>query len=366
MSDKMKNKVLLGIMMILFLGFSVFALGEKDHDISVSEKRRLQSFPQISTESLLSGRFMKEFDKYAVDQFPMRELFRRLNALTVMNIMHQKDKQGLYLFDDVASVMEYPMDENSLSHASAVFRKIYERYLKEQEVHLFFSIIPDKNCYLQDKYDILAMDYPLLVDTMKKETEYMTFIDIRSLLELDDYYDTDPHWKQEKIIDVALLLAEEMGASISGAFDEYVANNAFCGTYCGQSAGLISSEKLRYLSNDIIEKCIVYDYENNRKIPVYDMEKAKGRDPYEFFLSGSLSYITLENPYAETEKELVVFRDSFASSLSPLLVEGYAKITLIDIRYLQSDQLEKLIEFKNQDVLFIYSTSVLNHSETLK
>ena len=66
------------------------------------------------------------------------------------------------------------------------------------------------------------------------------------------------------------------------------------------------------------------------------------------------------------EKELVIFRDSFASALAPLLAEGYAKITLADIRYISPALLGQYLSFDKQDVLFLYSTSVLNHSETLK
>ena len=84
------------------------------------------------------------------------------------------------------------------------------------------------------------------------------------------------------------------------------------------------------------------------------------------FLSGSLSLITIENPNANTEKELILFRDSFSSSLAPLLIPGYAKITMVDIRYIQSDLLDSWIDFDNQDVLFLYSTLVLNHGELLK
>ena len=84
------------------------------------------------------------------------------------------------------------------------------------------------------------------------------------------------------------------------------------------------------------------------------------------FLSGSLSLITIENEKAKTNKELVIFRDSFGSSIAPLFVEGYKKVTLVDIRYIHPDMLEKYIEFNNQDVLFMYSTSVLNNSETIK
>ena len=96
------------------------------------------------------------------------------------------------------------------------------------------------------------------------------------------------------------------------------------------------------------------------------MEKAYGKDPYELFLSGALSLITIENPNATTDKELVIFRDSFGSSIAPLLVEGYAKITLVDIRYISSDIVGNFVDFDNQDVLFLYSTLILNNSVTLK
>lgn len=49
-----------------------------------------------------------------------------------------------------------------------------------------------------------------------------------------------------------------------------------------------------------------------------------------------------------------------------LLAEDYAKITLVDIRYLPVERIGNYIDFKDQNVLFLYSTSVLNHSETLK
>ena len=114
------------------------------------------------------------------------------------------------------------------------------------------------------------------------------------------------------------------------------------------------------------ENCIVYDYENRVENKIYDMEKTTGNDMYEIFLGGSKSLISIENPDAKTDRELVMFRDSFGSSIAPLLAEDYAKITLVDIRYLPVERIGNYIDFKDQDVLFLYSTSVLNHSETLK
>ena len=110
----------------------------------------------------------------------------------------------------------------------------------------------------------------------------------------------------------------------------------------------------------------MYDYENSEYLPVYTLEKAAGNDPYEIFLSGPKSLLRIENPNAETERKLIVFRDSFAASLIPLLAQGYSEITLVDIRYLSPAMLGNFIEFDAQDVLFLYSTSVLNDSSTIK
>jgi hypothetical protein len=128
----------------------------------------------------------------------------------------------------------------------------------------------------------------------------------------------------------------------------------------------VDADRITYLTNDTLANCIVYDHQNGREMSVYDMEKAADRDPYEMFLGGSLAVITIDNPNANTDKELVIFRDSFGSSIAPLLVEGYAKITLLDARYLHQNMIGNFVTFDNQDVLFLHSTSVLNNEIAFK
>ena len=139
----------------------------------------------------------------------------------------------------------------------------------------------------------------------------------------------------------------------------------FYGVYYGQSALLLPAETIYYLTNDVLDSCKVTNHEKGTVGGIYDMDKAAGKDPYEMFLSGALSLITIDNPTYQKDRELIIFRDSFASSIAPLLVEGYSKVTLVDIRYLRADFLDKFIEFNDQDVLFLFSTLVLNNSETL-
>ena len=161
-------------------------------------------------------------------------------------------------------------------------------------------------------------------------------------------------------------LAAAMGADAAADYTEVTLDRPFYGVYSGYAALPLAGETLRYLTNDTIAACRVTNFETGGEGPVYDLEKARGSDPYELFLSGSVSLLTVESPNARTDRELVIFRDSFASSLAPLLLEGYSRVTLVDIRYLSPTQLGRYLTFTDQDVLFLYSTGVLNNSSTLK
>ena len=156
-----------------------------------------------------------------------------------------------------------------------------------------------------------------------------------------------------------------MGVTLTQNYEESVLERDFYGVYCGQSALPLDPESIHYLINDAIRDCTVYDYQNNRTGTVYDMERAMGKDPMKSPLRFSVSDYHGKS-LRQDGRELVLFRDSFGSSIAPLLLSGYSRITLVDIRYIQPDYLGQFIDFENCDVLFLYSSLVLNNSDTLK
>ncbi|MBE6932973.1 MAG: hypothetical protein E7464_06320 [Ruminococcaceae bacterium] len=354
------------LFLLCIFSFSALCIFFPDKAQSEAERRPLKQFPALTVSSITSGRFMSDFEAYALDQFPMRDAFRKAKALTSTKLLAQTDNNGLYEQDGVLCKMEYPMDEDSIAHASQRFRAIYDSYLRDKNVNVYMSVIPDKNAFLAESSGHLSMDYEALYSEMAQQNDFAEFIDIAPTLSIEDYYATDTHWRQEAIVDTAEVLAASMGAEISGKYTTNTLDAPFYGVYAGQYALPTEPDRLCYLTNDTIESYRVYDHENSRAIPVYDPAKADGSDPYEVFLSGPLSLITIENPAADTAKELIVFRDSFGSSIAPLLAEGYRKVTLVDIRYLPSAVLGEYIDFEGQDVLFLYSTLVLNNSSTMK
>ena len=366
MTEKRKNKVIVIMISFMILLFSIMHWLGPDKEFSVSERRKLAQFPELSGETIISGKFMGEFESYAVDQFPLRDGFRGMKTLMSQKIFGQKDQHGIYKSGDHICKMEYPLNPDSLDRVSDRFRYIYNKYMEGTDVKLYFSIIPDKNYFLAESGGYLRMDYEKLFNQMQKNTEYMTYIPLADLLDADDFYKTDIHWRQEKIVDTAERIGAEMGITLHENHEICEIKQPFYGNLSGQYALPTEGEKLCYLTNETLKNCEVFDYENQRRIKVYDMEKAEGRDPYEMFLSGSLALVTVANPKAVSDKELILFRDSFGSSIAPLFAGAYKKITLIDIRYVHPDLLEKYVQFNSQDVLFLYSTLSLNHGEIFK
>ena len=265
-----------------------------------------------------------------------------------------------------AAKLDFPLNTGSVDRAAQRFRYVYDTYLAGTEANVYLSVIPDKGYFLAPASGRPAMDYDALVSRLREGTPEMTYIDLFDRLTLEDYYRTDAHWRQERLSAVARYLAAAMGADAAADYTEVTLDRPFYGVYSGYAALPLAGETLRYLTNDTIAACRVTNFETGGEGPVYDLEKARGSDPYELFLSGSVSLLTVESPNARTDRELVIFRDSFASSLAPLLLEGYSRVTLVDIRYLSPTQLGRYLTFTDQDVLFLYSTGVLNNSSTLK
>ncbi len=366
LTEKVKNRIVVFAAAVFFLGAFIWCLLKPAVPFSESERRSLKTMPSFSVSGFVSGKFMKDFESCSMDQFPMRDSFRTLKSVVALYLLGQKDTGGIYLAEGYASKLEYPMNTASLDNAASRFRHIYEKYLKDRNVKLYLSIIPDKNSVLAGEKGYPAMDYQAFARYLQEKTDYMQYIDIYDCLELADYYKTDTHWRQEKILDVARRLAEGMGISLSEEYMVQTLKTPFYGVYYGQSALPLAPDEICYLESSIFDQCRVFDYETNEEIPVYDMEKAEGRDPYEMFLAGPKSLLRVQNESADTDRRLIIFRDSFGSSIAPLLFEGYSEILLIDIRYLSSELLGNYVEFDNADVLFLYSTLVLNNSETLK
>ena len=356
------------VLTVLWLALIVGAWFGPTNDISDSERRKLAQMPEITVESILTGKFKTKFEDFTLDQFPLRDTFRQLKAFFHYDVLRQGDNNNIYVADGYAAKLEYPLNETSVSSAMDKFDDIYETYLADTGCNIFASVVPDKGLYLAEPNGYPAMDYNALYAAVESGMDWAEFVDISDLLAVSDYYRTDTHWRQERLLSVAKRICETMGVS---AFTEMElttqkVERPFYGVYYGQAALPMEPETMYYQTGEVLENCTVYNFETGKTTAIYDMEKLRSRDLYDIYLSGAAALLEITNPASTTGKELVVFRDSFGSSLIPLLVKDYGRITVIDTRYIAPALLGQYLQFENQDVLFLYSTLILNNSNSLK
>lgn len=353
----MKNKILVVVFIIYISLFSLVSIILPDKEISNSERRKLKDFPEFEFDS----EWISKLDGYLLDHVVFRDEFRSIKANYNYKLLNRLDNNGIYLKNNYIFKSNYPTNKKSINNFIETINKLSNDFSKNNNVYIM--VIPDKNYYL-DSDDFLNIDY----DYIYKEVNKLGFknIEIRDLLELDDYYETDTHWRQEKLDKIV----ERMSKSLKFKYEtiNYKKNSydKFYGVYYGESAINRKPEKLVYLTNNLFDNVTVKYLENDKLNSIYNVDKLDGMDSYDVYLDGASSFIEITNNKATSDKELVIFRDSFGSSLSPLLVNYYKKITVIDNRYISSSYYKDLIKFNNQDILFMYSTLFINESGSLK
>ena len=362
---KRRNLCLLPVA-LLWAVLIAFAWFGPRQAVSDSERRPLAQMPPITMKTVVDGSFMEDFEAFSLDQFPLREPFRRLKALFSTYILGQKDTNGIYLAEGYAAQQEYPLDPDSLAHAADRFTWVYEQYLTDSQV--YFAIVPDKGQYLAEESGHLTLHYGKLNTILRNAMPWATHIDLYNSLDYEDYYRTDTHWRQENLFKAAQTLCEALDVTAPDPADytRRAIDRPFYGVYYGQAALPMEPETMYILESPLLADCTVYDHESGKTLGIYDESRLESRDLYEVFLSGPRSLLTIKNPNAKTQRELIVFRDSFGSAMIPLLLTDYAKVTAVDIRYLHPSLLDRYVDFTGQDVLFLYSTLVLNNSETIK
>lgn len=365
---KLKNILTSAVFLLVLFAFGVGQFLLPDSEISVSERRKLSQAPELTAQTLLSGEYSEDLETYLLDQFPLRDELRRVKAMWQFDVYNQLDNNGIYIVDGSVCKLDKVLNQAQVNAAITNTNKVYETYLQGMNVH--FALVPDKNYYAAETNGYPSMDYEqmeqLLSDGLDRDIQYHGF-DICKDLTLSDYYSTDLHWRQEALESVVANLSAVMDFQMPD-FDAFyqTAYTPFYGAYYGQSALNVDADTLITLSSAATDASIVTGAEFDGEKAVYDESDLDNVDLYDVFLSGAQAILTVTNPNGNTGRELIIFRDSFASSLAPLLLESYDTITLIDLRYVSKELLGQFVEFDDQDVLFLYNTGLVNSGMLLK
>lgn len=254
-------------------------------------------------------------------------------------------------------------DEASVNAFAEKLNTLYTTHMSANKV--YYSVIPDKSYYVRDKFTSFLDHEKMTKQIAPLLNKGIQEVSLTDALDIEDYYATDLHWRQEKLQTVVAKLSTAMGVPVD--WTKLTAQNGgnFIGSY-GRLLDTLSPEPFQYMKSSYTDKATVSLYGQKEPGMVYDTKKLTGNDPYTVFLSELSPLTVIKNPEATQTRRLILFGDSYATSLAPLLLEGYSEITLVDLRFMASSLISEHVDFKDAEVLFLYSAPIVNNSALLR
>lgn len=361
-----------GIFLTILFSVPILFFVLPTEEVSVSERRRLAEFPNMTMKSVLSGSFFRAFDPYTADQFPFRECARSAKAVFRYYVLKRLENHGIYYSGDSAVKREDRFSAPILEKNIEVWNRLAEEVFPDAEI--YYSLIPDKNYFgFAPKADYGTID-DIIARKVSARFRNIPLFDpsggVNRVINLDDYYKTDLHWKHESVHLVAERIANALGTRIDPeeCYRSERIGTLF-GAYAGQSALPSDGDPLVICRSDTTDAAEVHllELQGNSDIPVripgfvYDIERRSDADAYSVYLSGPQAAIEIINRNRDEGKTLLVFRDSFASSLIPYLISGYRAVYVMDLRYLSSGLVANFCPENVDEVLFLYSVGSISN-----
>lgn len=369
-SHKLCDVILCVLFSACIVVFGLWVTLKAPDKLSISERRELSSKPEITYEDLSSGKYFGKYDEYLLDQFPLRDDFRRIKAFAAYYVFGQTDNHGIVMQNGHAVGIETPSEKSVNVFFKRIESLVQNHFAEPGTANIYTTVIPDKMYFLSDGIGYPTIDYDALRARMKRDVPG-TYIDIFDILSADDYYKTDTHWRQEKITDVADALLIGMKNSANEGLSVSETHTPFYGVYYGQSALLLKPDEIACVHSDIIDSASFIRANINttdfEKAEIYDFGKLSGNDGYDFYLGGACTICVIENKLSQSGKTLYLFSDSFGRSLAPLLISGYERIVICDVRYISPTDIFAQVPFvSGSDVLMAYSMTTVDNAVSLR
>lgn len=387
MKEQMIRKwtALLLMGMTLLLMF-IFVISDKK-EFSENENRYLAKFPAFEWGKIRSGEFMEGLESYTADHFPFRDFLMGVKTQTEI-LAGKKEINDIYIAEDGYLIEEYQKPENTERIGNIL--KAFAGELEGEELEIRLMLVPTAVYVYEDKLparaprrnqmetaeqiyeisgieridcsrDLLAWkEFYQGADEAASQTSDGDFCQERGEL----YYRTDHHWTTLGAYVGYTAFCREMGleAVPLEEMDARTAAEDFRGTVYSKAGDYTrKGDVITIYTNPLDRLTVKYVDTDETSDSLYNLEYAGVKDKYSLFLDNLHSLIEIENETADSDRELVLVKDSYANSMVPFLVRHYKKIYVFDTRYYKQGVSEFVKGHPGvTDVLILYNMNTLD------
>ncbi len=368
-SGKGKNIAFSLAFIIIWAGIALLNYVWPNQTFSQAENRSLAAFPQYSLKRLLDGDFMNDMNTYLNDHFLGRQYWVAADSLKEY-ALGKREISGVYIGKN-ALYRHYPNAGMGITLANI---QGINAFAEKYSMPTYFMLVPSSTYVLQERLPKLAPfwdEEAYIEKAYDALNESVKTVDVLSTLALergnDIYYRTDHHWTGHGAYLGYLQLVKALGLpDRSAELEISPVDQSFLGTNHSRTGfPLVSPDTIELYQIGRAERFETYgqvdgEYKTTQHGSMFFPEFLQQKDKYAFFMGRLQPYVTIYTG-ADTDRKLLIFKDSYAHCLAPMLLEDYSEIRLVDLRSLVSDDHGALIEAQRYDeALFLYSTDTFS------
>ena len=385
------------------LCFSVWCLVAPKQTFSENENRALASWPVYSFTALKDGSYMSGVQTYLSDHFPLRDPFMTLKTKYEM-LTGREEINDIYLAKDGYYIEAYKTPKQQKKIITQ-FQKLQDAITTDAKENVRVMLVPTAISTYNAKLPGSAPDRGVLrqVDTMNE-----IYAALPNMQKVDAWSALQAAAAQEKIdrtrasgnADDAQPVAdaEDAGCDTSAATGLYyhtdhhwTTHGAYIGyqAYCG-AAGLspipeadfqktcvttdfhgtifsklhdstVPGDAITLYENPANQLTVSYPDTGEVTDTLYNRDYLAQKDKYSMFLNNLHPLVEITNETADSDRQLVLIKDSYANSMVPFLVNHYQKIYVFDTRYYRFGPSSFINEHPEvTDVLLLYNMNTID------
>ena len=352
--------------LLLFGGMIVLT---PNRTFSDNENRVLTSLPTFHLQDFLSGNYQENLEQAADDQMICRDQFTALAANMMRNLGY-RDIGGAYLGSGQTYLTKTTADDIDMFQYMENLR--YVEYLSgEYPEKVSLMLVPSAGTILKDHLPKYAPFYH--ADSMYRAAEVVcdttNVLDLRKAMQLQNeilksenldsevYFRTDHHWTLPGAYQgyAVYSTANNREPQEYQKFQPEKVTDAFYGTLYSKVLDRMAKPDVMYAVSDAEQTTSVVCDGKKRK-SIYDPKKLDTKDKYAYFFGGNFGEVRIQTK-AEKAGTLVIFKDSFANSMVPFMLQDYEEIIMIDLRYYRESIAAYLEGLEDPEILILYEMS---------
>ena len=385
------------------LCFSVWCLVAPKQTFSENENRALASWPVYSFDTLKDGSYMSGIQTYLSDHFPLRDPFMTLK--TKYEILTGREEiNDIYLAKDGYYIEAYKTPKQQKKIITQ-FQKLQDAITTGAKENVRVMLVPTAISTYNTKLPNCAPDRGVLrqVDTMNEiyaalpnmqKVDAWRALQTAAVQEETDrtqalgdadgaqpvanagdavcdtsaadglYYHTDHHWTTHGAYVGYQAYCDAAGLSPipEADFQKTCVTTDFHGTIFSKlHDSTVPGDAITLYEYPANQLTVSYPDTGEVTDTLYNRDYLAQKDKYSMFLNNLHPLVEITNETADSDRQLVLIKDSYANSMVPFLVNHYQKIYVFDTRYYRFGPSSFINEHPEvTDVLLLYNMNTID------